>query len=150
MEENGVGQVRAFKELWSCDLKFNLDNETKVTIGAGKLISDTFENWFIPKLNTVENLNVNFIQIDNHFFGKDEVTVTGLLTAKDIIAQLKNKDLGDRVIFSDRILNDEGTLTLDDQTLGDMSKALNIPIAVCGDAPEDFFNVLATDFHGKL
>ena len=142
LEENGVGQVRAFKELWSGDLKYNLDKKTKITIGAGKLISDTFENWFISKLNTVENLNVNFIQINNHFFGKDEITVTGLLTAQDIIDQLKEKKLGDMVIFSDRILNDEGTLTLDDQTLGDMSKALNVPVMITGDSPKEFFNAV--------
>ena len=123
-------------------MKYNLDKKTKITIGAGELISDTFENWFIPKLNTVENLNVNFIQINNHFFGKDEITVTGLLTAQDIIDQLKEKKLGDMVIFSDRILNDEGTLTLDDQTLGDMSKALNVPVMITGDSPKEFFNAV--------
>jgi hypothetical protein len=55
---------------------------------------------------------------------------------------LQGTVLGDIVIFSDRILNDEGTLTLDDQTLGDISKALSVPVVVCGDAPEAFFNAI--------
>jgi NifB/MoaA-like Fe-S oxidoreductase len=80
--------------------------------------------------------------IENHFFGKDEVTVTGLLTAQDIIDQLIDTDLGDKVIFSDRILNDEGLLTLDDQTLGDISKTLKVPLEVTGDSPEQLFNTI--------
>ncbi len=142
LEENGVGQVREFKELWSANLDIELEEETTVTIGSGSLIADTFENWFIPKLNRVENLSVNFVPIKNNFFGKEEVTVTGLLTAQDILSQLKGRDLGDKVIFSNRILNDEGKLTLDDKTLGEMSKELNVPVLVCGDSPEDFFNVI--------
>ena len=142
LEENGVGQVRVFKELWAGDLDVTLDKETKVTIGSGLLIAETFSKWFIPKLNDIKNLKVNYVPIKNEFYGKDEVTVTGLLTAQDIITQLQGTVLGDIVIFSDRILNDEGRLTLDDQTLGDISKALSVPVVVCGDAPEAFFNAI--------
>jgi len=148
LQENGVGQVREFRELWSSELDIALETETTVTIGSGTLIADMFENWFIPKLNGVENLNVNFVPIENHFYGKEEVTVTGLLTAQDIISQLKERELGDMVIFSDRILNDEGTLTLDDRTLEDISRELNVSVRVCGDSPEELFKVIATDFHG--
>jgi len=68
--------------------------------------------------------------------------ITGLLTAQDIIDQLIDTDLGDKVIFSDRILNDEGSLTLDDQTLGDISKRLKVPLEVTGDSPEQLFNTI--------
>jgi putative radical SAM enzyme (TIGR03279 family) len=142
LEENGVGQVRDFIEKWT-DFDIPIfEKETRITIGSGKLISDTFRNWFIPKLNAIPNLTVNYIVIENHFFGKDEVTVTGLLTAQDIINQLIDTDLGDKVIFSDRILNDEGSLTLDDQTLGDISKTLKVPLEVTGDSPEQLFNTI--------
>ncbi|HBN46027.1 MAG TPA: DUF512 domain-containing protein [Candidatus Marinimicrobia bacterium] len=142
LEENGVGQVRAFKELWAGDLDVALNKETKVTIGTGILIAETFSEWFIPKLNGIKNLKVNYVPIKNEFYGKDEVTVTGLLTAQDIITQLQGVVLGDMVIFSDRILHDEGTLTLDDQTLGAMSRALEVPVVVAGDSPEEFFNAI--------
>jgi len=148
LEENGVGQVRDFKEKWT-DFEIPIiEKETQITIGSGKLISDTFRNWFIPKLNEIPNLTVNYMAIENNFYGKDEVTVTGLLTAQDIIEQMKDVDLGDKVLFSNRILNDEGTITLDDQTLLDISKSLKVPLEVVGDSPEDFFKVLATDFRG--
>ena len=40
-----------------------------------------------------------------------------MLTGKDIIEQLKDKDLGSCVWATNRILNDEQTVTLDDMTL---------------------------------
>ncbi len=128
--------------MWAGDLDVALNKETKVTIGTGILIAETFSEWFIPKLNGIKNLKVNYVPIKNEFYGKDEVTVTGLLTAQDIITQLQGVVLGDMVIFSDRILHDEGTLTLDDQTLGAMSRALEVPVVVAGDSPEEFFNAI--------
>ncbi|MDP7037026.1 MAG: DUF512 domain-containing protein [Candidatus Marinimicrobia bacterium] len=148
LEENGVGQVRDFKEQWTHFDIPAIEKETRITIGSGKLISDTFRNWFIPKLNAIPNLTVNYIPIENHFYGKNEVTVTGLLTAQDIIEQMKGADLGDKVLFSNRIINDEGTTTLDNHTLLDISNSLKVPLEVVGDSPKDFFKVLTTDFRG--
>jgi hypothetical protein len=48
LEENGVGQVRNFKEKWTDFDIPAFEKETHITIGSGKLISDTFRNWFIP------------------------------------------------------------------------------------------------------
>jgi hypothetical protein len=46
LEENGVGQVRSFKELWNNFDEPKIEKEKKVTIGSGTLISETFQNWF--------------------------------------------------------------------------------------------------------
>ncbi len=146
LEENGVGQVRSFKELWT-NFKFpKIQSETRITIGSGTLISETFQNWYIPKLNTIPNLTVNYVPIRNEFLGKNEVTVTGLLTGGDIINQLKGKDLGEKVIFSERIVNEtSGEMTLDDLTLKDISNAIGVPFHVSPDEPDEFFKVLAAD-----
>jgi putative radical SAM enzyme (TIGR03279 family) len=143
LEENGVGQVRSFKELWNNFDEPKIEKEKKVTIGSGTLISETFQNWFMPKLNAIPNLTVNYVPIKNELFGKNEVTVTGLLTGGDIINQLKGKDLGEKVIFSERIVNEtSGERTLDDLTLNDISNAIGVPFYVSPDEPEEFFNVL--------
>lgn len=142
LEENGVGQVRQFKDLWSGQFNLKLNKKVAITIGSGTLISETFTNWFIPHLNAIKNLHVNYIPVRNEFYGANEVTVTGLLTAKDIITQLQNKHLGDLVIFSDRILNDDKTMTLDNMRLQDISQALKVPFVVTGDSPREFFHIL--------
>ena len=69
----------------------------------------------------------------NEFFG-DIVTVTGLLTAKDIIKQLKNGSLGDEVWMSHRILNEDKLITLDDLKLSDISEALNCKVKIGEDS----------------
>ena len=70
------------------------------------------------------------------------MTVSGLLTSQDIIAQLAEQDLGDMVLFSNRILNEDDTLTLDDMTLGQISQVLQVPVRVVGDSPAEFFTAI--------
>ena len=69
-------------------------------------------------------------RIINTFFGEEDVTVSGLLTGQDIIAQLKGKELGDLVLLSNRVLNENNTVTLDDMNLKQISNALNVPVKV--------------------
>jgi NifB/MoaA-like Fe-S oxidoreductase len=85
---------------------------------------------------------VNHLIILNDFYGSEEVTVSGLLVGRDIINQLKGKDLGDLVIFSDRILSETGTVTLDDMSLEKISKEVGTPVVVTDDTPQSFFNLL--------
>ena len=68
--------------------------------------------------------------------------MSGLLVGRDIIDQLKGKDLGDMVIFSDRILSETGTVTLDDMSLDKISNEIGTPVVVTDDTPKSFFNLL--------
>ena len=134
--ENGVGQFRFFlDQLNSEKNKFpkSIKNKKKISIVTGELAYDTFVKKVKPIFNNIKNLEVKFYKIKNNFFG-DSVTVAGLLTGRDIIEQLKDKDLGDCVWTTYRILNDDQTLTLDDMTLEDISKALGIPLKVSNDS----------------
>ena len=78
-------------------------------------------------------MNVTLVPIKNEFYG-NSVTVTGLLTGKDIVSQLSNELLGDAVWMSHRILNDDGSMTLDDMTLNDISHSLGCPLSVSNDS----------------
>jgi putative radical SAM enzyme (TIGR03279 family) len=134
--ENGVGQVQKFLDSFSKDLlrmPKKLPFKKSVTIITGKLIEDIFASEVIPKLNNIKNLTVTLKSVTNNFFG-EIVTVSGLLTAKDIIEQLQNEPLGDSVWMSHRILNEDQLLTLDDFTLDDISKALNCKVQIGEDS----------------
>ena len=85
------------------------------------------------------NLEVNFFRVNNNFFG-DSVTVAGLLTGKDIVDQLKGKDLGSSVWTTYRVLNDEQTLTLDDMTLDDISNELGVDFKISNDSIYEIIN----------
>ena len=130
--ENGVGQFRDFLDRFNSDKKNfpkSLKTKTKISIVTSTLVFDIFIKKIKPVLDKIKNLKVNFFQIENNFFG-DSVTVAGLLTGKDIISQLKGKDIGSSVWATYRILNDEQTLTLDDMTLDDISKELQTKFKV--------------------
>ena len=130
--ENGVGQFRDFLDRFNFEKKAfpkALQTKTTISIVTSTLVYDIFIKKIKPVLNKITNLEVNFFKIKNNFFG-DSVTVAGLLTGKDIISQLKGKDLGSSVWTTYRILNDDQTLTLDDMTLGDISKALQTKFKV--------------------
>ena len=136
LAENGVGQVRQFLNLFeeeSANFPTELAVETNITLVTGTLIYETFQKDVLPILNQIENLNVSLLPIVNNFYGTS-VTVTGLLTGTDIITQLASENLGDAVWMSHRILNDEGTLTLDNLTLDDISNAIDCPLQLSNDS----------------
>ena len=72
-------------------------------------------------------LNINVIKINNDFFG-ETVTVAGLITGKDYIAQLKDVSLGDELLIPLVSLRNEGDKFLDDVTIEELSDALNINV----------------------
>lgn len=69
--------------------------------------------------------------IQNRFFG-GAVTVTGLLTGGDILAQLSGEDLAwaDTLLLSCLTLRAEGDLFLDDMSLEDFARKLPMPVTV--------------------
>jgi len=148
LSENGVGQVPFFWDQWKSGitkLSPKIDSPKRITICTGTLISDWFQSNIMPTFASIKNLSVNHMTIMNEFYGAKEVTVTGLLVGKDIVNQLKGKDLGDMVIFSDRILSETGVVTLDDMSLEQISEAVGTPVVVTDDKPESFFNLLVSD-----
>ncbi|MFQ6612932.1 MAG: DUF512 domain-containing protein [Fidelibacterota bacterium] len=144
--ENGVGQVTTFMEQWQRKMKriaVNIVRPLKITIGSGTLIAEFFREKFIPMLNAIPGLTVNYQPIRNDFFGADQVTITGLLTGQDIVRQLAGKELGDLVLFSDRIFRETGTVTLDDMHGEEITAALDTPFQVTSDDPAEFFQILS-------
>ena len=140
--ENGVGQVQSFLEDFEAESESfptSFSEPTSFTIATGHLAYGIFEKNVIPVLNNIENLHVNLVEIKNNFYG-DMVTVAGLLSGQDIVKQLKGQEIGDAVWCSHRILNDEGTVTLDDMTLADLSSQLGVPVNVSHDSILEIFN----------
>ena len=78
-------------------------------------------------LGTLENLKGRVYPIVNDFFGHS-INVAGLVTGGDLIAQLKGKDLGERLLISQNMLRREEMDFLDDVTLAQASEALGVPI----------------------
>lgn len=87
-------------------------------------------------------LDYKVYPITNHFFG-ETITVAGLLTGQDLIAQLKGKPLGRRLLISQTMLRHGETVFLDDITLEEVSQALGVPVVP---VPQDGFDLFEAIF----
>ncbi len=117
--ENGVGLLSSFIEEWNNAKPPKVT--TRKTIATGVSAAP-----YIKALVDGVTDKVNVIAINNDFFG-NTITVAGLLTGKDIVEQLKGKDLGEVLILPEVLLNYDGVL-LDDYSISDIEHALNIKV----------------------
>ena len=65
--------------------------------------------------------------VRNRFFG-ETITVSGLVTGQDLIAQLRGQDLGRRLLIPSNMLRSGENVFLDDVTTQQVSEALGVPV----------------------
>ncbi|MBQ2377290.1 MAG: DUF512 domain-containing protein, partial [Clostridia bacterium] len=70
---------------------------------------------------------INVYRIANRFFG-ESITVSGLLTGKDMSEQLEGKDLGEMLYFPKNTLKADEDIFLDDMTPTQLSEKLGVPV----------------------
>ena len=128
--ENGVGMWALFLDEFETELEYIEPSHRKkrrVTSVTGEaaypLICACAER--VKKISGFADCNV--VKIVNNFFG-GRITVTGLLTGTDIIEQLKGTDLGEELFIPDVCLKNGENVFLDDVTIEDIEKALNIKV----------------------
>lgn len=125
--ENGIGMLRSLADEFESALKV-ADDPTKprtVTIATGAAVYDFLVKLVKRAEEKWNNIKCNVYKIRNDFFG-ETITVTGLITAQDIIAQLKGKELGDALLISKSMLMRDSDIFLDDLRIPDVEKALGV------------------------
>lgn len=137
--ENGVGMVRSMLDTLAEDLKaYQGDNrERELSMITGKLMEPFLEKMIIDINKKYPNVHVHLYGIRNDFFG-EKITVAGLLTAQDIIAQVKEKPLGERMLLPDCTLRSGESVFLDDITVEEMENALQVKIDIVKSSGQDF------------
>ena len=131
--ENGVGMLRLLKEEVGETLaEVKPDGETpkrRVSIATGRL-AGPFLKELGKQIETVyQNITLQIFEIRNDFFG-ESITVSGLITGQDLIAQLKDQDLGDELLLPTNMIRSGERVFLDDLTIEDAEEALGIPIRI--------------------
>lgn len=137
--ENGVGLCASLKEEFEdalLDCK-DLDVTTPKTVVTGILAYD-FVKDLVSKLGS-DKISVD--AITNNFFGK-KITVSGLVTATDIIQQLTGKDLGNYLLIPSSMLRHDEDVFLDNLTISDVEKALKTKVVVVANDGYEFLNEL--------
>ena len=150
--ENGVGMVRlmeteiqdALNGMDDTDLQIH----RKVTIATGFLIRDYIEKFAKLVADRYPGLNVRVRAIRNDFFG-NLITVSGLVTGRDLIAQLKElqsdsdmEPLGEEILIPVNMLRSGEKVFLDDITTDDVEKELGLPVRVVWSGGEKFVRAL--------
>lgn len=77
--------------------------------------------------------------IKNNFFG-EKITVSGLVTATDIIAQLKGKDLGETLLIPASMLRKQRDMFLDSITVTELSDVLGVNVDYTENDGYEFVN----------
>ena len=126
--ENGVGMIRLLETEFRSALKLSDEPDyTDFSIATGTSVAPYFEKFIAMAREKYPGIKGRVYAIENDFFGHS-INVTGLITGGDLIRQLKDKPLGERLFISQNMLRRQEMDFLDDVLLEDAVEALGVPI----------------------
>lgn len=148
--ENGVGMMRlllnefeeAMKELQEKISADDLDFVPReISMATARLAYPFIRDMAARMMEMVPGLMIYVYEIRNDFFG-EMITVSGLLTGQDLIAQLTGKELGEALYLPQNVLRSGEEVFLDDVTVTEMEKALQVKVDIIKSSGRDFVNAV--------
>ncbi len=145
--ENGVGMLRLLIDEFQAAfdaLRQAADVEIapkELSIATGKLACGFISDMAGQITAAFPQIKIHVYAVRNDFFG-EMITVSGLLTGQDLLAQLKGKALGDRLLLPQNVLKSGETVFLDDMTLAELEKALQVPIDIVKSSGQDLLDAI--------
>lgn len=148
--ENGVGMMRlllnefeeAVKELQEKISVGTLDfSSREISMATARLAYPFIRDMAARMMEMVPGLMIHVYEIRNNFFG-EMITVSGLLTGQDLIAQLTGKELGEALYLPQNVLRSGEEVFLDDVTVTEMEKALQVKVDIIKSSGRDFVNAV--------
>jgi putative radical SAM enzyme (TIGR03279 family) len=139
--ENGVGMIPLFLEE-AAEVLAQAEPlppfSTTVVTGESpyRYLSD-----FLEALAEKTGVELYPVAVRNILFG-DSVTVTGLVSGRDIIGELKGRKLGRVVLVPDVMLKEGEGVFLDDLTVAEMEEALGTRVVVVEATPRGIYETL--------
>lgn len=127
--ENGVGMVRLFLDGWDA-----LQAELAQLAGPRQtwVTGMLFAPLLREKAQTFSahtGLAADVVAVPNRVFG-ETVTVAGLLTVGDILAELRERELGDLLVLPDELFRGPDGCALDDKSAADIQQAAGRPVFI--------------------
>ena len=147
--ENGVGMLRllldefenaltehqnSLKEVTNC-------KEKHISLATGKLAYPYILRMTQELCEVYPHIKVNVYPIRNDFFG-EHITVSGLLTGQDICRQLQGQELGEVLLLPQNVLRSGERIFLDDMTVEELEKALQVPVNIVKSSGCDLINAI--------
>lgn len=143
--ENGVGMMRLlmneftdaleeaketeYKEEVMKVLEEDFDGHHKVSLVTGRLAAPFLREMADAFMKEFPGYEVEVVDIRNDFFG-EKITVSGLITGQDLLAQTKEKEIGNVLAIPCNMLRMGERVFLDDVTVEDVEKTLQVPVLI--------------------
>lgn len=148
--ENGVGMMRLLlnefaeaieelrKEIREEHLIFT---PREISMATARLAYPFIRDMAKRMMEVIPELTIHVYEIRNDFFG-EMITVSGLLTGQDLITQLTGKELGETLYLPQNVLRSGEEVFLDDVTVTEMEKALQVKVDIIKSSGRDFVNAV--------
>ena len=149
--ENGVGMLRLLHDEVAAYTRQLMGDDRTVacTIATGELAAKAVSEYLEPLRRKYSGLCVQVIAVRNDFFGP-LITVAGLVTGRDLLDQLRGRELGDKLLIPCHMLRSGENVFLDDVTVEKLEEELNVPVVVVDEKGEDLVNcILQPPIRGK-
>ena len=126
--ENGVGMLRLLRTEFDSALNLAdpVESVRPYSVACGVDAAAWLEE-MVDRAAGKCHTKGTVYSIVNHFLG-ETITVSGLVTGGDLITQLKGKKLGERLLIPINMLRHGEDVFLDDVTLADVERELNVEV----------------------
>ena len=148
--ENGVGMLRSFIDEYGAEIADIIaygeagELSRTVSIATGVAAYPTVSD-LARKLQAIySGLKINVYEIKNHFFG-ESITVSGLLTGRDMYEQLCERELGDELLVPKNALRHGEDVFLCDMTITELSERLGVKITAVGSDGYELVRAIIAD-----
>lgn len=149
--ENGVGMLRLLYEEVTDALDGRRDDKrTEELSMATGYLPYPYLKQLLEKIYAIyPGRKVHLYPVRNDFFG-ERITVAGLVTGQDLIAQLRGKPLGGRLLLPAAMFKSGEEIFLDDVTKAQAEAALQIPINIVKSSGYDFVDAILDPEAAKI
>lgn len=139
--ENGVGMIPLFEDEAERVLKrARRRRPVTITVVTGESPYRYLAS-FLERLAARTGATLVPVAVRNRLFG-ESVTVTGLVAGRDIIGELKGRELGDAVFIPDVMLKEGEGIFLDDLPVEELGEALGTRVVVVESTPAGIYEAL--------
>lgn len=147
--ENGVGMLRLMinetREAITNFARMRIMRPSRnLSIATGILAYETICMLCREIMEAFPMIRLTVYPIRNDFFG-EMITVSGLITGQDLIAQLKDKPLGECLLLPENMFRSGEEVFLDDVTLEDVQNALQVPVDIVKSSGMNFVSIIVEE-----
>jgi len=132
--EDGIGITRHFLDAAGSFLRRSKPNGlagSRGTVACGELIAPTMDT-AVERFNARTGAALDTVAVENLYLGT-EITVSGLLSGKDLLATFARRRTTEPLYISDRMVSQRTGTLLDDMTIEEVELALGRPVVPAAD-----------------